>query len=119
LPKKYRKELREEIKVSDEVLITGLMHSIQLLEKSNEEIRKYLEKVEKEEKSNPGPYERILLNAIFSQNDAIMRANETLAKILERTGTLGGINKTLYVIIGKLAVIIALMISILLKIVVL
>lgn len=44
MPRKYRKELKEEVEVSDEMLITGLMHSIRLLEKSNEEIRKYLEK---------------------------------------------------------------------------
>jgi len=57
----------------------------------------------------------------------MMRANETLARILERTGTLrqmlrditgmlGEINKALWPIIGELAVIIALMIPILLRI---
>ena len=112
--------LKEEVKVSDEVLVEALMQSVKLLRKSSEEIRKYLE--EHKEVSNPAPYENLLLNAILSQNEAISKANETLARILERTRQLEGISsrlenvsRNLWIVIGQTSVIIALMLSILLK----
>lgn len=113
LPKKYKVELKEEVKISDEVLVEGLLQSVELLRKSSEEIRNYLE--EHKEESNPGSYETLLLNAILSQHEALSRANEALARILERTRQLEGISRNLWIIIGQASVIIALMISILPK----
>ena len=117
MPKKYKVELKEKIEIQDEVLVEGLMQSVRLLEKSSEEIRQYLKKHKEESrKSNPGSYGEILLNAILSQHEALGRANEALARILERTRQLEGISRNLWIIIGQASVIIALMLTILLKI---
>ena len=117
MPKKHQVELKESVKIEDEVLVKRLMRSVRLLEKSSEEIRQFLKKHKEElETSNPGSYGDVLLNAILSQHEALREANIALARILERTRQLEGIGRNIWIIVGQASVIIALMLTILLKI---
>ena len=82
-------------------IIKGLEESIRLM-------REYLEKKKLEKRKNPEMSEDLIINGL-------MRANEALIKLVERTEALRSIQKAVWVMTAELTIILALILMVLPK----
>jgi len=79
-------------------VVKGLRESVEL-------IQKYLAERRKEKgKDNPGNFEEVLLNGV-------MKANEALAILVERTEAIGSISKAVWIMTAEISIILTIMLS--------
>jgi len=100
----YDHELMSErsvVKKDSREIIKELEESIRLM-------REYLEKKKLEKRKNPEMSEDLIINGL-------MRANEALIKLVERTEALGSIRKAVWVMTAELTIILALILIVLPK----
>jgi len=89
------------VKKDSREIIKGLEESIRLM-------REYLEKKKLDKRKNPEMSEDLIINGL-------MRANEALIKLVERTEALGSIQKAFWVMTAELTIILALILMVLPK----
>ena len=83
-------------------VVKGLRESVEL-------IQKYLAERRKEKgKDNPGNFEEVLLNGV-------MKANEALAILVERTEAIGSISKAVWIMTAEISIILTIMLSLIFK----
>jgi len=92
---------RSMVKKDSREIIKGLEESIRLMQE-------YLEKKKLEKRKNPEMSEDLIINGL-------MKANEALIKLVERIEALGSIQKAVWVMTAELAIILALILMVLPK----